>query len=107
LGVRVKQAKYSYSDIILYWIYANICGAERLEDTVFLKTHLDSIPKLPNPSPDRISGILRSLSTDTEILNAPSGVKHEFNIHKPLNNVSSGSFQLIFSNLECIDGFLS
>lgn len=87
LGERVKQSTYSYSDIILYWVYSNICGAERLEDTVFLKSHLDSIPDLENPSPDRISGILRSLATPKFTHTAKSGAKHEWSINMTLNNL--------------------
>lgn len=87
LGKRVKQATYSYSDILLYWIYSNICGAERLEDTVFLKSHLDSIPDLAVPSPDRISGILRSLATPKFSTPTKSGSIHEFSTNMALNKL--------------------
>jgi hypothetical protein len=72
---------------MLYWIYSNLCGAERLEDTVFLKSHLDNIPDLANPSPDRISGIFRSLASPLTITNSNNDVEHEFSIHKPLNSL--------------------
>jgi len=29
LGKRVKQARYSYSDIILNWAYCNLCGGRQ------------------------------------------------------------------------------
>lgn len=87
LGKRVKQATYSYSDILLYWIYSNICGAERLEDTVFLKENLSDIPNLANPSPDRISGILRSLATPKFTTVTKTGVIHEFSINMELNKL--------------------
>jgi len=87
LGKRVKQATYSYSDILLYWIYSNICGAERLEDTVFMKENLSDIPNLANPSPDRISGILRSLATPKFTTATKTGVNHEFSINMELNKL--------------------
>lgn len=83
----MKQATYSYSDIILYWIYANLCGAERLEDTVFLKSHLNDIPDLAIPSPDRISGIFRSLATPTKATPTKNGGKHEFSHNLTLNRL--------------------
>ena len=87
LGERVKQATYSYSDILLYWIYSNLCGAERLEDTVFLKENLNGIPNLANPSPDRISGILRSLATPKFSTKTSSSTTHEFSINMTLNKL--------------------
>ncbi len=72
---------------MLYWIYSNLCGAERLEDTVFLKSHLDSIPDLANPSPDRISGIFRSLASPITTISTNTGAEHEFSIHRPLNGL--------------------
>jgi len=86
LGKRPKQAKYSYSDIVLSWIYSNLCGAERLEDIQHIKT-LFNIPGLKIPSSDRISQIFRSLVTKTEIFEGKKDIKHQFNIHKPLNDL--------------------
>lgn len=100
LGARVKQATYSYSDIILYWIYANLCGAERLEDTVFLKAQLEGIPDLAIPSPDRISGIFRSLATPTFSTPTKNGQKHEFSNNMTLNRLMLG----IAKKLDVISG---
>ena len=86
LGKRPKQANYSYSDIILSWIYSNLCGAERIEDIQQCKS-LFNIPNLKMPSSDRVSQIFRSLATAKEIFNSTSGVKHQFNIHDGLNNL--------------------
>jgi len=85
LGERVKQARYSYSDIILNWIFANLCGAERLEDIEKIREHFDF--KLP--SHDRIGGIFKAFATKTKMLRArkQSKVRHQFNIHKPLNSL--------------------
>jgi len=86
LGKRPKQANYSYSDILLSWIYSNLCGAERIEDIQQTRS-LFNIPNLKMPSSDRISQIFRSLATPIEIFNSTSGVKHQFNIHNGLNNL--------------------
>jgi len=86
LGKRPKQANYSYSDVILGWIYSNICGAERIED-IHQSRDLFNIPNLKIPSSDRVSQILRSLVTETEIFTSPEGIKHQFNIHSGLNNL--------------------
>jgi hypothetical protein len=86
LGKRPKQANYSYSDVILSWIYANLCGAERLEDIQHIRT-LFHIPGLKVPSSDRISQIFRSLATKKEIFKGTTGIEHEFNTHSSLNNL--------------------
>lgn len=86
LGERVKQARYSYSDIMLNWIFANMCGAERLEDIEKIREHFEF--KLP--SHDVIGRTFKSLSTKTKILKSQtkhSQVKHQFNIHLPLNRL--------------------
>lgn len=78
LGKRVKQAKYSYSDIILNWSYCNLCGAERLEDIEKLRDSLD----MKLPSHDALGTVMKSFSTKLDIQN-----KNEFSIHKPLNDL--------------------
>jgi hypothetical protein len=52
-----------------------------------MKSHLDSIPDLANPSPDRISGILRSLATPKFSTPAKSGAIHEFSHNMTLNRL--------------------
>lgn len=78
LGKRVKQAKYSYSDIILNWAYCNLCGAERLEDIEKLRHSLD----MKLPSHDALGTVMKSFSKSLDVLD-----KHEFSIHKPLNSL--------------------
>ena len=78
LGKRVKQAKYSYSDIILNWTYCNLCGAERLEDIEKLRDSLD----MKLPSHDSLGNVFKSFSTKLTLLN-----DHQFSIHKPLNRL--------------------
>lgn len=81
LGKRVKQAKYSYSDIILNWSYCNLCGAERLEDIEKLRDSLD----MKLPSHDALGTVMKSFATKTETITKEKD--HQFNIHKPLNNL--------------------
>lgn len=81
LGKRVKQAKYSYSDIILNWTYCNLCGAERLEDIEKLRDSLD----MKLPSHDALGTIMKSFATKTEFIK--SKMLHQFNTHKPLNSL--------------------
>lgn len=70
LGNRVTQSKYSYADTILGWAYCNIAGCKRLEDSVHIKEHLQTIPGIKIPSPDRIGGIMKKLSPKTTIESA-------------------------------------
>ena len=95
-GKRVKQAKYSYSDILLNWIYANLCGAERLEDTTFLKDHLESIPGLKICSPDIIGRTIRSFAKESIQIEE----KHELYLDEPLNKLMLG----IANKLGMIEG---
>lgn len=78
LGKRVKQARYSYSDIILNWAYCNLCGAERLEDIEKLRDSLD----MKLPSHDSLGNVFKSFSTKLTLLK-----DHQFSIHKPLNRL--------------------
>lgn len=81
LGKRVKQAKYSYSDILLNWTYCNLCGAERLEDIEKLRDSLD----MKLPSHDALGTIMKSFATKTEFIKSKS--IHQFNTHKSLNSL--------------------
>ncbi len=80
LGRRVTQAKYSYSDIVLNWIYCNLCGAERLHDVELLRDEMSDDMILP--SSDRIGRIFRSMSLESTV----KGI-YETNIHEPLNGL--------------------
>ncbi len=88
-GERVKQAKYSYSDIILGWVMVNFCGGERLEDAESFKNDYESIPGKALPSPDSFARAFKGLTTKTTTLigNLKLGVKHEINVNMPLNNL--------------------
>lgn len=85
LGKRVKQARYSYSDIILNWAYCNLCGAERLEEIESMRDKID----IKLPSHDALGTVMKSFSTKTQIIKGGKKAKqdHQFNIHKPLNSL--------------------
>jgi hypothetical protein len=86
LGLRPKQAKYKYSDVILSWVYSIMCGSERLEDTKALKHYFSEIPKSLHPSPDAIGRVFKAFATDTTSHESDRSV-HQFNINLPLNEV--------------------
>jgi len=86
LGTRVNQSHYSFSDVIIAWALANICGAERLEDTNFLKYFFKSIPRLKFSSPDTISRVFQSLSQKSQLI-VNGEFTHEINLHDKLNNL--------------------
>lgn len=67
LGVRVKQAKYSYEDILIAWMLTNYCGGYRLDHITKLRKNLDIIPGLNLPSHDTLGRVLKSLANETEI----------------------------------------
>jgi len=83
LGKRVAQAKYSYSDVVLNWMYCNLCGAERLHDVELLRSEMSESMDLP--SNDRIGRIFKSFSVEST-----RNDEHELNVHKPLNRLMIG-----------------
>jgi hypothetical protein len=88
LGPRVKQATYTYSEIILSWVYANLCGAERLDDTKAIKETFEHRPGFKFPSAERFSDIFRGFATKTETYESQQGkYDNQLNIHMPLNQI--------------------
>jgi hypothetical protein len=90
LGKRPKQSTYKNSDIFLGWIYANLCGAQRLQDieTENIKTSFDKIPVAKLCSPDQISRVFRSFGTEVNRFKNPdSQIEHEFNRNPLLNDL--------------------
>lgn len=90
LGKRVKQARYSYSDVFLGWMYCNLCGAKRIEDiyTENLFSIFRTIPIAKLCSPDSLARIFKRFSTNTEKhTNKESNVEHEFNYNVLLNDL--------------------
>ena len=90
LGNRPKQATYSYSDIVLFWIYCNLCGAERLEDSKHLKNYLTGTPSLQMPSPDAIGRVFKSLSTKDVSIKTKISKVHKFNNNELLHDLLIG-----------------
>lgn len=91
IGIRAKQAKYSYGDIILGWVFCNLCGAERLEDINKLNYYFKNVPDLKLPSPDSVGLVFRSFAKKTMELNISGWrhktINHQFSIHMSLNNL--------------------
>ncbi len=65
---RVKQAKYSYANIILNWIMLSLSGAKRLHQTKRFRSHVNAIPDFNCASPDQIGRIMKKLATPTQNL---------------------------------------
>src|SRR4051812_423393 len=89
LGNRPPQAKYSFSDIILSWVYCNFCGNDSIESSKRLKIPFSEMPDYKHPSPDRIGDIIKSFATPNtcySLLGEKETDKlHYFNINMPLN----------------------
>jgi len=90
-GARPKQATYSFSDILLCWVYSTLCGNTSLESTKKVKVAFSEIPDHKHPSPDRIGDIFKSWATPNVIYDyensSDDDKKHYFNINAPLNNL--------------------
>jgi len=87
LGKRPKQAKYSYSDIVLGWMFSNLCGSKRIEDSMHHRRHFSEMPTPNLASSDRIAQIIKSLATATNSFKSESGIEHDFNINIRLNQL--------------------
>lgn len=90
LGYRVPQARYSYSDVFLGWMYCNLCGAKRIEDiyTENLQGTFRTIPIANLCSPDSLARIFKRFATPTDKhVNKDSGKEHEFNNNQLLNDL--------------------
>ncbi len=88
LGSRVKQAKYKYSEIIIAWIYSNLCGARRLDNMKRLRKYFSHIPDFKYPSPERVSDVFRELAVPTEEFTPPkTNVNHQLNINGAFNDL--------------------
>jgi len=82
---RAPQARYCDADLLLGLTYANLCGADYLEDINEVKLELEC-EYLRIPSSDTIEYRMKQLSVaDIEIKNQNSQVNHRFNINTDLN----------------------
>ena len=88
LGKRVKNVGFDYSDIFSNHLAVFLSGGDCTEDIQeHLHAHLKEVKGLSVCSADTILRGIKELSTPVEELTGPSGVKHIFNINKPLNKL--------------------
>ncbi len=88
LGKRVKQAKYSISDVIIGHTLSIMAGAKRIEHQQSLRPYLNNIENVKVPSSDTTSRIFRRLSSKniSRIAEKSSHV-HYFNSNPKLNDL--------------------
>lgn len=98
LGTRVKQAKYSYEDVLTAWMLTNFCGGYRLDHITSRRKHLSVIPDLKLPSHDTLGRVMKKLATDISLFypKKTTDKKGKFdttvngqqvNINEPMNNL--------------------
>jgi len=86
LGKRAKQAKYSYSDLILNIWSIFFCGGNCAEDlNEHLKIYLQSIPNHKVADADTVLKVLKSIKTEKEEIKTNKGTTYEINKHDNLN----------------------
>lgn len=102
----MKQAKYSYSDVIIAWMITSFCGGQRLDHISKLRKNLDIIPDLRLPSHDTLGRVMKSMATEIFVEEEVNRsklkpkealqkgrktykriTKREINNHDPLNNL--------------------
>lgn len=95
LGIRVKLAGYSYSDIIRNLSKVFLSGGDVIEDvSIHLGSHLKEIPNNNVPSPDTILRGLKKLATKNTTFISSSGLSYDFNINKKFNLLNIKSLLL-------------
>ncbi|MCB0402061.1 MAG: IS1380 family transposase [Flavobacteriales bacterium] len=93
LGKRVKQAKYSTGEIIMYWIYGMLCGANKFDKITKIHKNFQNIPYLKDkiPSRDTIRRMMQKLAipnsvkenlTNDEVSEVNDNVKLNTLLHK-------------------------
>lgn len=88
LGKRVEYVGFDYSDIFSNHLAVFLSGGDCTEDIQeHLHTHLKEVRGLNVCSADTILRGIKELATPVEELTGPTGVKHAFNINKPLNKL--------------------
>src|ERR1044071_7543594 len=118
LGKRVPQARYSYSDVFMGWVYCNLCGAKRVEDiyTENLHSVFKSIPIAKLCSPDSVARIFKRFATPSvKFVNVnkektDTGIKeniieHELNYNNLLNDLLL-QFNIQLGNLNETETYL-
>lgn len=89
LGKRPKQAKYSKSDILVFWMLSQFCGINKLERVWKTAENFKKIPQLKDkiPSPDTIILLMKSLSAKTKIVKSGLGIINEVNYNQKMNQL--------------------
>lgn len=101
LGARPKQAKYSYSDLILGLWSVFFCGGDCSEDiNEHLKAYLESVPGMKVANADTVLGVLKSLKTQKEEITGPTGIVYQTNRHDDMNELNIN----ILKNLGMLKG---
>lgn len=98
LGTRVKQAKYSYEDVLTAWMLTNFCGGYRLDHITDKRKDLEIIPGLKLPSHDTLGRVMKKLATEISIFYSEKTTDkkgkfdttvngQQININEPMNNL--------------------
>lgn len=89
LGERVKQATYTYSDLILGLWSVFFCGGDCSEDiNEHLKVYLQQVPNLNLADADTILKVLKKFKTGKEQVVGPTGAIYETNRNDTLNELN-------------------
>lgn len=86
LGIRAKQATYSFSDLLLCLWSVFFCGGDCAEDiNEHLKSYLKSVPGMKVAGADTILGVLKSLKTNKDEVKGPTGALYQTNRNDKFN----------------------
>ncbi len=89
LGSRAKQAKYSYSDLILNLWNVFFTGGDCAEDiNEHLHDFLSTVPDTKVANADTILGVFKTLKTENELVTSSNGKTYETNRHDKLNQLN-------------------
>lgn len=89
LGIRPKQAAYSFSDLILCLWSVFFCGGDCAEDiNEHLKNYLKSVPDMKVANADTILGVLKSFKTNKEEVKGPTGAVYQTNRNDKFNELN-------------------
>ena len=67
-GPRVKQAKYSYQEVIIAWMLTLFCNGFRLTKIGNVEKDLSVLPLMDFCSHDTLGRVLKSLATENEVV---------------------------------------
>jgi hypothetical protein len=88
LGNRGITATYRYSDLFRSYLSMMLCGGECAEDiTEHLTSELSSLKSFRPPSADTLLRMQKELATEKEVFVSDTGVLHEFNTNKKMNQL--------------------